>query len=261
MIVGSPPQFDWESNEHSLKLSDDGSYTAYSKEYDEYYHSIKDGALRESLAKHVIPAFKYMQDKDELNILDICFGLGFNTLATLYHVKQNNIKAKINIYSPELDSSLVSSLKDFTYPKEFDQFKEIISALVDDGVYKNEFWQVKVYLGDARKYIKQFFSNMFDIIYQDAFSPKTNPILWTKEYFKDLSNIIKKDGIITTYSIAFKTRLAMYENGFNVYLYSVKDVRDSTLGSLSELAGVKKVDMLHKISCNKGINALSDSEV
>lgn len=251
----------FNDNLHTMTLSEDGSFTAYSKEYDEHYHSTKDGALRESLAKHITPAFKFMQKRDEINILDVCFGLGFNALSTFYYIKQNNIKAKVNIYSPELDASLINSLKNFTYPKEFNEFKEIVLALLDDGIYKNETYYIEIFLGDARKYIKQFPKEMFDIIYQDAFSPKSNPVLWTKEYFNDLANIIKKDGIITTYSVAFKTRLAMYENGFNIYLYSVKDVRDSTVGSLSELSGVKKVDMLHKISCNTELTALSDNEI
>ena len=246
---------------HTLTLSEDGSYTAYSKEYDEHYHSTKDGALRESLTKHVIPAFEFIQNRDEINILDICFGLGFNTLATLYYIKQNNIKAKINIYSPELDADLVNSLKNFTYPKEFDEFKNIILDLIENGVYEDENCHLEVFISDARKYIKKFKKDKFDIIYQDAFSPKSNPILWTKEYFKDLANIIKKDGVITTYSVAFKTRLALFENSFNVYLYSAQDVRDSTLASLSELNGVKKVDMIHKISCNRGVKALNDSEL
>jgi len=39
-------------------LTNDGTATLYSKEFDESYHSQKDGALRESLEKHIIPAFK-----------------------------------------------------------------------------------------------------------------------------------------------------------------------------------------------------------
>ena len=93
---------------HKLVLSDDGSYTAYSKEYNEHYHSTKDGALHESLFKHVIPAFKLKQHRKNINILDICFGLGFNTLATLYWVRLQNITTKINIYSPELDKEFRS---------------------------------------------------------------------------------------------------------------------------------------------------------
>ncbi len=252
-------EFDTEL--HAMTLSEDASFTAYSKEYDEHYHSLKDGALSESLSKHVIPAFEFIQKSNEINILDICFGLGFNTLATLYYVKQNNIKVKINIYSPELDTVLIDSLKNFTYPKEFEEFKEITIALVNNRVFKNESWHLSIYLGDAREYIKEFSHAKFDIIYQDAFSPSSNPILWTKEYFKDLANIIKKDGVITTYSVALKTRLSLYENGFNIYLYSVKGVRDSTIASFNELNNIKKVDMLHKISCNKDVKALSDDDL
>ena len=141
---------------HCMTLSDDGSYTAFSKEYDEHYHSTKDGALHESLIKHVIPAFKLQKDKDEITILDICFGLGFNTLATLFYAKENFPHAKINIYSPELDEDLVNSLDDFIYPKEFVVLTIIISSLIKDGVYDNEVWHVELFLGDASKYRKQF---------------------------------------------------------------------------------------------------------
>lgn len=110
---------------HTMTLSEDGTYTAYSKEYDEHYHSTKDGALKESLLKHVIPAFSSKKNQDEINILDICYGLGFNTLATLYYHRQNSLTSKLYIYSPELDASLIDSLKDFTYPEEFDEFKRL----------------------------------------------------------------------------------------------------------------------------------------
>ena len=50
--------------------SEDGSYTAYSSEYDEHYHSTKDGALNESLKKHIEPAFALHCKKDHLRIID-----------------------------------------------------------------------------------------------------------------------------------------------------------------------------------------------
>ena len=243
---------------HTMTLSEDGSYTAYSKEYNEHYHSTKDGALHESLVKHVIPAFKILQNKDEINILDICFGLGFNTLATLFYAKKHFSHVKINIYSPELDENLVKSLKNFTYPKEFEEFKHIILALSEDGIYDDELWHVEIFLGDARKYILKFSPNKFDIVYHDAFSPSTNPILWTKEYFSGIKDIIKKDGILTTYSIALTTRLSLYENGFNLYTYAAKDARKSTVASLLELDGLQMVDMKHKITCNPHVKPFMD---
>ncbi|MDX9757379.1 MAG: MnmC family methyltransferase [Sulfurimonas sp.] len=243
---------------HSMVLSEDGSYTAYSKEYGEHYHSTKDGALYESLVKHVEPAFKIKQNQDEINILDICFGLGFNSLAAIYYHKKNALTSKLNIFSPELDASLVKSLLNFSYPKEFDDLLHIITNLVKNGVYDEENLHVELFLGDAREYLKNFPKEKFDIVYQDAFSPSANPALWTKEYFSDIKNIIKENGILTTYSIALPTRLALYENGFHLYINQGEGFRDATIASLSPLNGFVGVDMEHKIKCNPNALSLRD---
>ncbi len=248
---------------HSVALSEDGSYTAYSKEYGEHYHSTKDGALHESLLKHVIPALELKKGLVEINILDICFGLGFNTLATLYYAREQKIQSKINIYSPELDAQLIKSLLNFTYPSEFDALTPIINSLVEEGVYRDDFISIELFIGDARIYLKELMREdiKFDVIYQDAFSPSANPILWTKEYFKDIASLIKEDGIVTTYSIAFKTRLALYENAFHLYINSGDNFRDATLASKTKLVDFEVVDMVHKIKCNKDIVALSDATI
>jgi len=251
-------QDSFDSEMHTMILSEDGSFTAYSKEYEEHYHSTKDGALHESLVKHVLPAFALKEELEEIHILDICFGLGFNTLATLYYAKQNNLTSKIYIYSPELDAALVKSLTKFTYPKEFDFLKEVIVALSEKGVYEDALWHVEIFLGDAREYIKTFPHAKFDVVYQDAFSPSTNPILWTKEYFSDIKKIIKKEGIVTTYSIALATRLALYENGFNIYIHTASDARKSTIASLSEFEMLEFIDMEHKIACDPHAKPLRD---
>lgn len=243
---------------HEIVLSSDGSYTAYSKEYNEHYHSTKEGALFESLKKHVEPAFSLKKDYDEINILDICFGLGFNTLATLYYLRKNSLDIRLNIFSPELDASLVHSLEDFNYPEEFEPFLHIIAKLAKDGIYKDDITHIELYLGDAREYIKKFAPKSFDIVFHDAFSPSTNPSLWTSEYFADIKNIIKDDGVLTTYSTALATRVALYENGFNVYINRGDGFRSATVASLSRLEEFEKVDMEHKIRCNPHVSSLKD---
>lgn len=242
---------------HTMTLSEDGSFTAYSKEYDEHYHSTKDGALSESLLKHVLPAFGLMQDKESIYILDICYGLGFNTLATLYHHRQNAMTSKLYIYSPELDGALIKSLKDFTYPQEFATFTDIITKLSEDGVYEDEFFYIEVFIGDAREYVRRF-HDTFDIVYQDAFSPKANPALWTQEYFADIQNAMKRSGVLTTYSIALPTRIALHENGFHIYLNSGEGYRNATLAAFVELEGFERVNMAHKIACNPDVKSLKD---
>ena len=242
---------------HTMTLSDDGSFTAYSKEYAEHYHSTKDGALKESLLKHVIPTMNTMQNKDTINILDICFGLGFNTLTTIYHHKKHLSNQRINIYSPELDVKLIESLKEFIYPEIFDEFKHIIDELSVNQIYNDENIHIEIFLGDAREYVKSF-RNKFDIVYQDAFSPKANHTLWTQEYFRDIASSMTNDGILSTYSIALTTRLALYENGFNIFLNKQEDIRDSTIASKQILKNFELVDMKHKIFCNPDAKPLRD---
>lgn len=248
----------FDSLKHKAIQSEDGSFTAYSVEFDEHYHSTKDGAMNESLSKHIIPALKHTQEKDEITILDICFGLGFNTLATLYALKES--KKKVTIYSPEFDKELIHSLANFTYPSDFDDFKEIIFALSQDQKYESEDLNIFIYLGDAREFVRNT-DVKFDIVYQDAFSPKSNPLLWTSEYFKDISSLMKEDAILTTYSISLATRIALFENGLNVYLHKGEGFRSSTLASKSDLEGYEKVDVGHKMACNPGMRSLKDAEL
>ena len=250
----------FESDKHTMVQSEDGSFTAYSSEFEEHYHSTRDGALQESLKKHVIPAFEHHKEKDEITILDICFGLGFNTLATLYYVKQQGLNKKLRIFSPEFDAELIASLRSFTYPEIFKPFLPIIEALSTENVYEDEQLYIELYIGDAREFLRTT-AERFDIVYQDAFSPAVNPMLWTKEYFSDIARLIKDDGILTTYSMALKTRLALYENGFNIYINRGEGYRDATLASKAKLSGYEAVDMPHKIACNPDVQPLHDNEI
>ncbi len=239
-------------------LTQDGTTTLYSAEFDECYHSTKDGALQESLKKHIIPASK-LTDKEYLTILDICFGLGYNTLTTLYYYKQNYPNKKLHIISPELDRSLIESLQNFNYPKEFEQFRDIIKAISQNFFYEDKNIKIEVLIGDAREAIKSIESKI-DILYQDAFSPKKNPALWSKEYFADIKNIASSDIIITTYSSATPVRLAMYENGFKIYNPPKSEVRSGTIASLKELK-LEEIDMELKKQRNPNAKALSDGVI
>jgi hypothetical protein len=129
--------------------SDDGSYTAYSSEYGEHYHSTKDGALNESLKKHIEPVFAIHHDKEHLKIIDICFGLGFNTFLSLYYRDTYFPNTILEIYSPELDGELVASLVDFPYPEIFEPYRNVIANLALSGGYEDERTKITVEITDA----------------------------------------------------------------------------------------------------------------
>ncbi len=228
----------------------DGSDTLFSYRFNEHYHSTKDGALVESLNKYVIPSIYYQSDKKSLKILDICFGLGYNTLATIYYIQKEKLNINLEIYSPEFDINLIQSLSSFNYPKEFDNLKNIINLLSQNYEYIDNNIKIKILVGDARVSIPKL-NIKFDIIYQDAFSPQNNPLLWTFEHFRDIKDIIADDGVLTTYSTASSTRIALYNNGFNIFLYNkAPKTRTSTIASLQMLDNIEWVNMPHKIEVN-----------
>jgi len=242
-----------------LVLCEDGTNTLYSKEFDEPYHSTKDGALHESLEKHVKPAFTIKKQKQQLTILDICFGLGYNTFATLYYIKKQKITAKVHILSPEFDEGLIHSLKSFDYPSEFNEIKHIIDAVSNDLFYEDEQFKIEILLGDARKSIPKI-KEKIDIVYQDAFSPAHNPLLWTTEYFKDIRAICKEDAILTTYSIAAAIRLGLYENDFLLFVHRAERMRYSTVASLKMLDSLEYIDMELKKVRNPTARSMKDKD-
>ncbi len=241
-----------------LRQSADLSFSAYSVEFDECYHSLREGALKESLQKHIQPAFaKILQNlraqrasqnalqnisqntlqggtfaggifenvafdtlkapvceaQAQIAILDICFGLGYNSFATLLYYATCAPKIRLKIYSPEKDCALLDSLSSFPYPSEFSalSLSEILYALTHYGVYEGKNADIVLYKGDALEYVKTLQNESFDIIYQDAFSPRKNPALWSEEYFMQCFRILKPSGILTTYSQSVQIR----QNGIN----------------------------------------------
>lgn len=236
----------------------DGSNTLFSKAYNQHYHNVKDGAINEALHKHVIPALSFHEGKSHLRILDICFGLGYNTFSTIYYILQQGLNCSVEIFSPELDASLIESLKTFEYPDEFEVIKPLIKELIQTKQYCSDQFNIKLYLGDAREYVKQV--NDLDIIYQDAFSAEVNSELWTVEYFKDLFCAANDDVIVTTYSVATPVRLSLHEAGFYIYEY-IPQKRKVTLATKKKQDKLGKyVDMILKQERNPTAQPLFDNQ-
>ncbi|WP_375722528.1 hypothetical protein LXN10_07960 [Arcobacter sp. KX21116] len=235
----------------------DGSNTLFSTKYNQHFHDLKTGAIKESLNKHVIPALTLKKDLKKLKILDICFGIGYNTFSTIYYILENNSDINLEIYSPELDEDLIKSLDKFTFPKEFEKIKHIINSIAKNFSYEDEKIKIEVFIGDARKYIKTL--NDIDIVYQDAFSSEVNKELWSVEYFQDIFKLCKDDAIMTTYSISSNVRLSMYEAGFFIYEINPSGNRKQTIALKSKKdIEAKYIDMELKKSRNKEAKAFYD---
>ena len=210
-------------------VTGDRSITLHSDEYDETYHSVS-GAVEEAYKKFAEPALEIvdLRNNDEISILDVGFGLGYNAGAVLDKVLEANLNCRISIVGLEKDLGVLLKIKDM-HPliKTYHVIKDLAEQIntkrtntENKGTakmleYNKEGISIRVLLGRAEHQVKKLKPG-FDIILHDPFSPKKNPELWTESFFKELRRLIKDNGVLTTYSCARNARENMIKAGFKV---------------------------------------------
>jgi tRNA U34 5-methylaminomethyl-2-thiouridine-forming methyltransferase MnmC len=193
-------------------ITKDSSITFYNEEYGEAYHSVT-GAVEEAFKKFAEPALEAVKGKSEIRILDVCFGLGYNSAAAIDRILEHNLRAEISIIGLEKDKKILGKIKDL---QPMIMSYHVIKDTVENKYkYDRDGIKIKLLVCDALDSVKKI-KNKFDIIFLDPFSPKKNPELWTEEFFKQLRKLIKPDGILTTYSCAGQVRRNLKAAGFQV---------------------------------------------
>lgn len=196
--------------------TEDGSKTIYLPELNETYHSIH-GAVQES--KHVFLKSGWDQmETHEYIILEIGFGSGLNAVLTLIKGLEEH---KIIHYT---------GLEAFPITKmEFETLGYIL--LPDIQSVRNEYeqiqesqWEKEIKINPEFTLLKQkqkleeFIprENTYNLIYFDAFSPRVQPEMWTKEVFQKMYDALSNKGILVTYCAKGEVRRNMISTGFIV---------------------------------------------
>lgn len=199
-----------------LKITADGSHTLFIPELDETYHSTH-GAIQE--AKHVfIEAGLNYIDKKKVNILEIGFGTGLNAFLTI--LEANRRKLEINYFSLEafpLDFEIINQLN---YNKELgSEAKEIelFNNLHSIEWERLEDVTTNFSLKKQKIVLAEFMPNeKYDLIYFDAFGPRVQPEMWTKEIFENMYNSLNQNGVLVTYCAKGSVKRTIKEVGFNL---------------------------------------------
>jgi uncharacterized protein len=220
-----------------IKTMDD-SITMWSEEFKEHYHE-KTGALKEAQEKYL--KYSKIENKKKFQVLDVGFGMGYNSLVTANYALSKNIY--LNIEAVEIDKRIVQQSSLLKYPNVHFNWNACLEKLYSTGTYKNKGLHLKMFWGDAREQIKNI-DKIFDTIYLDAFSTQRNSELWTLDFFLLLKDKIKKDGILLTYSSAVAVRHALHLVGFYLGELFPKD-KESKNGTIATL---NKENLEHPIA-------------
>ena len=209
-------------------LTDDGSYSINSKEINHKVETLhtSTGAISESFEKFIKP-MKFSYDED-IAILDICAGIGYNTSAAVADFIKNSHDSSLTVDMVEISkATLACGLLVPSPIKEHDITKK---AIEDELIRQNyaslsieeceipSNININVYIEDARQTIQNLESDTYDAIFLDPFSQNMAPELFSVEFFKQFRRVIKDDGIVATYTSSAPVRAGFIEADFYIGL-------------------------------------------
>ena len=111
------------------------------------------GALEETKSKFTATSNLQRFKGKSINVLDICFGLGYNSASLLEElIKQNSL---LNLYALEIDKKpLEYALRNESFLKLWaPKVKTIFESLYRKDYFEEQFFKCSVLWGDAREKI------------------------------------------------------------------------------------------------------------
>ncbi len=235
-------------------LTKDGSYSLKSVFFQENFHSLL-GALEETKLKFTAPSNLQRFKGKSLNVLDICFGLGYNSASLLNElIKQ---KSYLNLYALEIDKKpLKYSLRNESYLKLWaPKVKTIFKSLYRKDYFEDQFFKCSLLWGDAREKINIIPSSLkFDLIYLDGFSPQKCPQVWTIEFLSKVTEKLNSQGYLITYSSSAAVRKTLRNLGLEIFTIKPR-FNNGTFWSMGTVA-ISKFDE-NKLKSNSYFEKLS----
>jgi len=205
--------------QHKIVETEDGSFTLFSTEIGEHYHSTK-GALQESqhvfIKEGLLHYILNNPHKKRINILEMGFGTGLNALLAL----------KVGIdYKLEISYTTIEK-----YPIPINLAQKLnCGQLFDNKGYVDYYNQLHFAEWNAETKINNFYLNKIqtditdylpqtpvDVVFFDAFSPKVQQELWSVEIFTKIYQAMTDNAVLTTYSAKGDVRRNLIASGFSV---------------------------------------------
>jgi tRNA U34 5-methylaminomethyl-2-thiouridine-forming methyltransferase MnmC len=206
-------------DKRKIVLTADGSSSIFSDEVNQCYHSHY-GALQESMHIFIEAGLcsALLSPLQTISILEIGFGTGLNALLTYF--KSEELCKTIYYETLELYPLSQQEAEQLNYPAILpsSSAKEIFTNL------HRAAWNKKIVISENFTLLKRQISaieasyspDTFDLVYFDAFSPKAQPALWTKEVFTPICNSMKKEAILLTYCTKGSVKQTLKELGFQI---------------------------------------------
>lgn len=198
-----------------IKTTADGSPTLLNTEFGSTYHS-DHGAIQESM--HVfINAGLHRSLKicdTPIRVLEMGFGSGLNALLSLIYVEGTHFSVEYTALEKyPICEELIDRFSDRLDEELRSDFGAIHQTLWDEFIPVSPNFQLNKLQVDLTEVTGL---GPFDLVYYDAFEPRTQPELWTLEIFQKLADWMVKGGTFVTYCAKGQVRRDLQVAGFQV---------------------------------------------
>lgn len=200
--IRPPPPF------HRWLPTADGSYTLFNERFQDPCHS-PSGARAETRCHYVegCGLSALFTGRARVHVLEVGFGAGIGWEETRAALPGG---ASLDFLSLEIDEELVR-----WYRPQLSRHESGDAVWYEhDGPGA----RLRILIGDARATLPRWsYEAPFDAIYQDAFAPRKNPVLWTTEWFALLKTLAAPHAVLSTYSSSIAIRKALHAAGWAVH--------------------------------------------
>lgn len=202
-----------------LEPTADGSMTLFSEDFGEWFHS-RQGAYAEAYATYVEATdLASLAQAPTLALLDVCYGLGYNTAAALDTILRVNPACQVRLVALELDPRVPRQAIDQGLINGWPtSVQTCLQDLAHTGQAQRPWLEATLLWGDARQRIQAVEALKFqaDLIFFDPFSPPHCPELWTVEFIRQVAACLHPEGKLVTYSCAAAVRTAFRLAGLSI---------------------------------------------
>lgn len=223
-------------SEGSPVVTADGSHTMMHPQLEEAFHS-RLGARREAEELYIKASgfSQAVEVAQSVSVLDVGLGLGYNAFSTLHNWAQANTAADLNMSSLEVDRDLIEALISGSAPWQqnwpsswLGVCHQIQSSGEDCWVAEVRHpntaaiarWRIFCVNAESVSVSHEAFRwcDPFDFVWQDPFSPKSNPNMWRAQWFSILKAACKSSAVLMTYSVARVVKDGLNHGGWNYNL-------------------------------------------
>ena len=194
----------------------DGSITFFSEEFQQAFHNFS-GARQEALEKYVLPTnvLTLAMERQELHMLDVCFGLGYNSGVALERIWQINPSCHIILHALERSPDVPQQAYRQGLWNDW-EFEALWKSWLDTGQLESDRLTAFMHWGDARLALQNVPGQWADAVFFDPFAPPSCPHLWTVDLFRQIARCLRSCGRLATYSCAVAVRAGMVEAGLSI---------------------------------------------